>query len=63
MERLHAIRQQKVDTAINAISPATTVSEIKKAFQVKAMLSRYGTCGYLQILDMNQHHLKIEKRN
>ena len=51
MERLHTIQQQKVDTANNAISTATTVSEIKKAFQVKTMLSRYGTSGYLQLLD------------
>lgn len=45
MERLHTIQQQKVDAANNAISTATTASEIKKAFQVKAMLSRYGTSG------------------
>ena len=51
MEHLHTIQQQKVDAANNAISTATTVSEIKKAFQVKAMLSRYGTSGYLQLLD------------
>ena len=51
MECLHTIQQQKVDTANNAISTATTVSEIKKAFQVKTMLSRYGTSGYLQLLD------------
>ena len=51
MEHLHTIQQQKVDAANNAISTATTVSKIKKAFQVKAMLSRYGTSGYLQLLD------------
>ena len=51
MERLQTIQQQKIDAANNAISTAATISEIKKAFQVKAMLSRYGTSGYLQLLD------------
>ena len=48
VECLHRIQQDKVDTAIFT---ATTVSEIKKAFQAKAMLSRYGTSGYLHLLD------------
>ena len=51
MERPHTIQQQKVGTDNNAISTATNVSEIKKAFQVKAMLSRYQISGYLQLLD------------
>ena len=51
MERLHAIQQQKLDVANNAISTASTISQIRMALQVKAMLNTYGTCGYLQLLD------------
>ena len=51
MECLHTIQQQKLDAANNAISRATTISQIRKAFQVKAMLSTYGTSGYLQLFD------------
>ena len=42
-ERLHAIQQQKVDDTETALLKATTVSEVKKAFQAKASLRRYGT--------------------
>ena len=51
MERLHVIQQQKLNAANNAISTAFTISQIRKALQVKAMLSTYDTCGYLQLLD------------
>ena len=50
-ERLHAIQQQKVDDAETALLKATTVSEVKKVFQAKASLRRYGTSGFLQLLD------------
>ena len=50
-KRLHSIHQDKVDAADTAILKATTVSDLKKAFQAKSTLKRYGTCGYLQLLD------------
>ena len=50
-KRLCDIQQQKIDTANNAIYAASTVKEIKMAFQAKAMIQRYRTSGYLQLLD------------
>ena len=39
-KRLCDIQQRKLDTANNAIYAASTVKEIKRAFQTKAMIQR-----------------------
>ena len=50
-ERLQTIHQQKLDATDTALLKATTVSELKKAFQTKSTPKRHGTSGYLQLLD------------
>ena len=52
-----------MDTANNAIYAASTVKEIKRAFQAKAMIQRYGTSGYLQLLDEQPAPLETRDKN
>ena len=45
------LEQCKITAADEAVSLASTQSEKKKASQTKAMLTRYGTSCFLQLLD------------
>jgi len=50
-KRLAVLEQCKITAADEAVSLAVTQSENKKATQTKAMLAKYGTSCFLQLLD------------
>ena len=50
-ERLCTIKEEKVQSADEALHSAGMISLLKKAAQVKSLINMYGTSGYLQMLD------------
>ena len=65
--RLAVLEQCKMNAADKAVLLATTESEKKKASQTKAMLTRYGTSCFLQLLDEDappavENRIEVMKR-
>ena len=50
-KKLLALDQRKKEAAVQAVCSATSDVERKKAIEAQAMLNRYGTSCFLQLLD------------